>query len=252
MKAKKHLGQHFLRDNVIIDKIVENIKKYCPQDRPVMEVGPGPGVLTKYLRNYYSRFVAVELDGDMVELLRLMVGADQLIHEDFLRLDLSTIFEKEEMNLVGNFPYNISSQIVFKMVEYKEKIPVMVGMFQKELAERICAQPGTKANGILSLVAQAYYETEILFTIGPEAFDPPPKVDSAVIVLRRKQDFQLGCDEKLYRRVIKQAFQQRRKKMRNTLKSFNIDMEDPIFQKRPEELGVDDFVNIVNKIEQNK
>ena len=248
MKAKKHLGQHFLIDAMVIDKILEAISQNCSIDMPILEVGPGPGVLTKALNEHFKNFKAVELDEDMVERLRLLLKPNQLLHEDFLKLELDTLFEGEAFNLVGNFPYNISSQIVFKMVESTDKIPVMVGMFQKELAERICAVPKTKANGILSLMAQAFYDAEILFTIGPDAFDPPPKVDSAVILLKRKEHYELPCDFKIYKRLIKQAFQQRRKKMRNTLKSYNLDLTHEIFQKRPEELGVADFVNIVNML----
>ncbi|MBT8229182.1 MAG: 16S rRNA (adenine(1518)-N(6)/adenine(1519)-N(6))-dimethyltransferase, partial [Bacteroidia bacterium] len=147
-------------------------------------------------------------------------------------------------NLVGNFPYNISSQIIFKMIENVEMIPKMIGMFQKEVAERICAGPGGKTNGILSVRAQAFYKAEKIFDIPPEAFSPPPKVNSSVIVLTRKENYQLPCDEKLFSRIIKTGFQQRRKKLRNTLKSIFDNTEDPIFQKRPEELTVEDFVNL--------
>ena len=249
MKAKKHLGQHFLIDNIIVDRIVQAISDNCSESLPLIEIGPGQGVLTKHLIDRYDMFKAIELDSDMVEILQLLLKPDQLVHSDFLRLDLSDLFDSDQFNLVGNFPYNISSQIVFKVLEYLEHIPFVVGMFQKELAERIAAGPGTKANGILSLNAQAYYEVEILFHIGPEAFDPPPKVNSSIILMRRKENLELGCDYQMYRRVIKQAFQQRRKKLRNTLKSFDIDQELEIYQKRPEQLGVQDFVNIVNSIQ---
>lgn len=248
MKAKKQLGQHFLKDNYVVSRIIEAISHYCSNELPLVEIGPGQGVLTKSLQSAYRAFKAIELDRDMNEYLRLYLRPDQLIHADFLKVDLPSLFEGQSFNMVGNFPYNISSQIVFRLVDNRAYIPVMLGMFQKELAERICAVPGNKSNGILSLVAQAHYNAEILFDIGPEAFNPPPKVNSSVIVLTRKQELQPDCDMVLYRKVIKQAFQQRRKKMRNTLKSFNIDESDPIYQKRPEELGVSDFVNIVNSL----
>ena len=249
MKAKKQLGQHFLIDRYAIDRIVSYIQEFCDKHVALVEVGPGQGVLTQQLVQYYPNFKAIELDSDMIDILKLLLGPQQLIHMDFLKADLDAINAGEAFNLVGNFPYNISSQIVFKMLEYKDKIPFMVGMFQRELAQRICASPGSKANGILSLNAQAFYEAELLFDIAPEAFDPPPKVFSSVIVMKRKTNRELGCDAVLYKKVIKQAFQQRRKKMKNTLKSFALPLEDEIFQKRPEELSVEDFVNIVNKIQ---
>ena len=248
MRAKKQLGQHFLIDKSVILRIISNISNKCSSEIPLLEVGPGQGAITLELLKDYPEFKAVELDKDMIEILRLHLKPDQLINMDILRLDMQELFDGREFNLVGNFPYNISSQIIFKIIENRHQIPVMIGMFQKELAERICSSPGGKSNGILSLNAQAYYQAEILFNIGPEAFDPPPKVESSVIIMKRKDDYQLGCDENLYRAVVKQAFSQRRKKMRNTLKSFDLDLESDIFQKRPEELGVDEFVNIVNSI----
>jgi len=246
LKAKKHFGQHFLRDQCVIDRIMLEIGRSCSMDMPLLEIGPGQGALSVSLARHYPEFVALEIDRDMMAVLSPLLPEGSLMFEDFLKADLPSLFEGRPFNLVGNFPYNISSQIIFKMIEHVDRIPQMVGMFQKELAERVCSGPGTKANGVISILSQAYYETEILFTIGPQSFDPPPKVESAVISLRRKEASGPECDYKLFRRVVKQAFQQRRKKMRNTLKSFNIDTENPIFQKRPEELGVADFVNIVN------
>lgn len=212
---------------------------------PLLELGPGQGALSFSLAMQYPEFLALEIDRDMLSILSSQLPESSVILKDFLKADLPGLFSGRPFNLVGNFPYNISSQIIFKMIEHVDQIPQMVGMFQKELAERVCSGPGTKANGVISILAQAYYETEVLFTIGPQSFDPPPKVDSAVISLKRRDSSGPDCDYKLLRRVVKQAFQQRRKKMRNTLKSFNIDTENPIFQKRPEELGVEDFVNIV-------
>jgi 16S rRNA (adenine1518-N6/adenine1519-N6)-dimethyltransferase len=248
LKAKKHLGQHFLTDRQVIDKIIETIQFNCPKHEAILEVGPGQGVLSFELEKFYENYKAVELDVDMIDILKNKINQEKLLHIDFLKTNLFEIFDNKSFNLVGNFPYNISSQIIFKMIENKNLIPLMIGMFQKEVAERICSTQGGKKNGILSLNAQAFYDAEVLFHIGPEAFDPPPKVNSSVIILRRRDKKQLGCDEKMYRKILKAAFQQRRKKMRNTLKTFNLDFEDPIFQKRPEELGVEDFVYIVNSI----
>ena len=213
----------------------------------ILEVGPGPGILSFSLNQMFDHFKAVELDRDMIANLRAHISPEKIIHEDFLKLDLINLFEGPFF-LVGNFPYNISSQIIFKMIEHHDIIPGMIGMFQREVADRICSTPGGKQNGILSLNAQAYYKTEKLFDIPPEAFNPPPKVWSSVIRLTRLEESKLQCDTKLYTKVIKQAFSQRRKKLRNTLKSFLDTDQDEIFQKRPEQLSVDEFVNIVNKI----
>lgn len=248
MKAKKHLGQHFLINQVIIDQITELIKKECPQDQPILEVGPGQGVLTFTLDDYFKTFRAVEFDRDMIPFLLKKIDVEKIINEDFLQLDLKTVYQ-EQFALVGNFPYNISSQIIFKMIANRHQIPIMIGMFQKEVAQRICSTPGGKTNGILSLNAQAFYEAEIAFDILPDAFNPPPRVDSSVIVLKRKENFDLGCDEKLYSRVVKLAFSQRRKKLRNTIKGIIDDTSDPIFHMRPEQLSVEEFVSIVKIIE---
>lgn len=248
MKAKKHLGQHFLINQVIIDQIIDLIKVECPKEMPILEVGPGQGVLTFALNEHFDTFNAVEFDRDMIPFLLKEVDVSNIINEDFLQLDLKSVYQ-DPFALVGNFPYNISSQIIFKMIENRDQIPIMVGMFQKEVAHRICSTPGGKKNGILSLNAQAFYEAEIAFDILPDAFNPPPKVNSSVIVLRRKENYDLGCDEKLYSRVIKLAFSQRRKKLRNTIKGLIEDTSDPIFQLRPEQLSVEEFVNIANIIE---
>ncbi len=250
MRAKKKLGQHFLIDESVLQEIVYSIKTHCSSDFPLLEVGPGRGALTYKLLDDYKDFKAIEVDLDMVELLKFRLRPDQLIHDDFLISDAATLFNQKPFNLVGNFPYNISSQIIFKILGNKQLIPTMVGMFQKEVADRICASPVGKANGIISILTQAFYDAELLFDIGPECFNPPPRVNSSIIVLKRNKTLNLGCDEQLFKRVVKQAFQQRRKKMRNTLKSFDIDQENDIFQKRPEELGVDDFVTIVKSIQE--
>lgn len=252
LKAKKHLGQHFLSDNSVINNILDLIYEECSQDEALVEVGPGQGVLTNQLVQNYGQFKAIEFDRDMVKVLIQTIDPSFIINEDFLSVDLNELFESKAFNLVGNFPYNISSQIIFKMIENVDQIPLMVGMFQKEVAERICSTPGGKKNGILSLRTQVHYEAEKIFDIPPEAFDPPPKVNSSIIVLRRKEKYMPGCDIKIYANVIKMSFSQRRKKMRNTLKGMVEDLENPIFQKRPEELSVEEFVNIAIDIENQK
>ena len=252
IKAKKHLGQHFLIDRSVIDQIITHISDCCVKNLPIIEVGPGPGVLTKKLVELYSQFQAVEFDRDMVKLLLQDISPANIINEDFLGLDMSTVHPGQNFNLVGNFPYNISSQIVFKMLDNKERIPNMVGMFQKEVADRICAEPGTKKNGIITLLVQPFYEATKLLDIGPEAFDPPPKVNSSVIHLKRKANLELPCDPKLYKTIVKTAFQQRRKKLRNTLKPFMEDTGSELLQMRPEQLGVADFINIAEQIEAQK
>lgn len=253
MKAKKQLGQHFLIDQSVISEIMGSIQAHCPATVPILEVGPGPGTLTYALAETYQQFCAVEFDRDMVAILRQRLPIEKLIQADFLQLNLEDIHNGASFNLVGNFPYNISSQIVFKMLSHKEKIPVMVGMFQKEMADRICAQPGTKANGIITLRAQAFYTAEKLFDIPPVAFDPAPKVNSSVILMKRKENPTLPCSEKSYAKIIKTAFLQRRKKMRNTLKPLLNNkpelMDHPLFQKRPEQLGVEEFVELVKLID---
>jgi len=252
LKAKKHLGQHFLTDKSVINDILMAIQKACPSDMPLVEVGPGQGVLTYPLAESYEEFKAIEFDRDMIAVLSEQLPPHKLLQDNFLSVDFSTLFRGEGFNLVGNFPYNISSQIVFKMLDNRSMIPTMVGMFQKEVAERICAAPGTKANGIITLRTQAYYHAEKLFDIGPSAFNPPPKVNSSVIKLTRKENAALPVDESIYNNIIKISFQQRRKKLRNTLKSYLQDLDDPILQMRPEQLGVQDFINIVALIEKQK
>ncbi len=225
-----------------------------PAEANAIEIGPGRGVLTQHLLKNYRNLRAIELDRDLIPFLRKAFPEleGRLVHGDFLKTDLSTFFEGMEFAVIGNFPYNISSQIVFKILDNNPLIPLMVGMFQKEVAKRICAQPGTKDNGILSLRIQAYYEPELMFVIGPESFNPPPRVDSAIVVLRRKTEVVSNYSEKCFTQILKMAFNQRRKKMRNSLKSLLAGNDDPIFQKRPEELSFEEFVNIARQIEKNK
>ena len=250
VRPKKHLGQHFLTDQNIARNIVDALSGEGYKD--VLEVGPGMGVLTQYLLREKLRIHAIEVDSESVEYLNqsFPLLGERLIQGDFLKLRIEDHFQ-DQLAIIGNFPYNISSQIVFRALENRRRIPEFVGMFQKEVAERICEPPGSKTYGILSVLTQAFYETDYLFTVNPSVFDPPPKVSSAVLRLRRKENKSLDCDEKLFFRVVKTAFQQRRKTLRNSLKSFQLGenlKEDTIFGQRPEQLGVSDFVRITNLI----
>ena len=246
MQAKKSYGQHFLKDDDIASRIADSLL-LAAQTGHVLEVGPGMGMLTKHLlaKKEFQTW-AVEADRDMVEYLQKHYPdfAKRLIFKDFLEFDPVATFGDSAFCLIGNFPYNISSQIVFKLLDYRAQIPEMVGMFQKEVADRIVAPPGSRTYGITSVISQAFYTPEYLFTVEPEAFNPPPKVMSAVIRLTRTAVFELDCDEKLFRHVVKTAFNQRRKMLRNTLKPFlpaEQLMEDPFFQKRPEELSWEQY-----------
>ncbi|MGJ8737015.1 16S rRNA (adenine(1518)-N(6)/adenine(1519)-N(6))-dimethyltransferase RsmA [Zobellia laminariae] len=260
VKAKKHLGQHFLKDEEIAEKIANTLS--LDGYRNVVEIGPGTGVLTKHLLKQDMKLVAMDLDTDSIVYLNnnfplehaeVMSGKStlQVIEGDFLKYDISTLFGDEQFAITGNFPYNISTQIVFKMLEIKEQVPEFSGMFQMEVAKRICEGEGNKTYGILSVLVQAYYDAEYLFTVSPEVFDPPPKVQSGVLRLVRKKEFTLDCDEKLFFRVVKAAFNQRRKTIRNSLKTFDLSpelREEIIFNKRPEQLSVADFIELTKKI----
>lgn len=258
VRAKKHLGQHFLKDESIAQKIAETLS--FEGYKNVIEIGPGTGVLTKYILKEEVNLVAVDLDRESIEYLNTGFSLDNVLDKkgkltvleaDFLKFDLLSLFEKEQFAITGNFPYNVSTQIVFKMLEVKEYVPEFTGMFQREVAERICSKEGSKAYGILSVYAQAFYDAKYLYTVPPEVFDPPPKVESGVLRLRRKHNFSLQVDEKLFLRVIKTAFNQRRKTLRNSLKSFGLSdnlREDAIFALRPEQLAVADFVGLTVKI----
>ena len=221
----------------------------------VLEIGPGMGVLTKYLIQD-SRFdlTAVELDHESVLWLRVNYPQLNLIEDDFLKLDLDSVYPDGKFCVIGNYPYNISSQIFFKVLEYKDRIPCCSGMIQKEVAERIASVPGKKAYGILSVMMQAYYDIEYLFTVNENVFNPPPKVKSAVIRFTRNKRRQLACDEQLFRQVVKTSFNQRRKQMRNSLEPLvgkgNALLSEPVFTKRPEQLSVEEFVELTNKISQ--
>ncbi|MEO1514537.1 MAG: 16S rRNA (adenine(1518)-N(6)/adenine(1519)-N(6))-dimethyltransferase RsmA [Bacteroidota bacterium] len=255
MKAKKSFGQHFLRDESISRRIADLLQ---PKGRyaKVLEIGPGQGMLTQFLLPKEYELVVVEADRDMIPILQRNFPElkGQIITGDFLRQDLPLFFPKgEAFAIIGNFPYNISSQILFKMLDHREQVPELVGMFQKEMAERVVAAPGSKIYGVISILVQAYYEGEYCFTVDRTAFDPPPKVQSAVIHLRRKAEQDLGCDHKLFRRVVKQAFSQRRKMLRNTMKGFvkgHSMLTEDFFMQRPERLSVEDFIELTNRLQE--
>lgn len=260
VKAKKRLGQHFLKDLHIAQQIAES-PVYSQQDipatgkMPVLEIGPGMGVLTQYLlKDPKLDVTAIEIDTESVAYLHEYYPELHVIEGDFLKLPIESVYPDGQFCVIGNYPYNISSQIFFKVLEYKDRIPCCSGMIQKEVAERLAAKPGTKAYGILSVLLQAYYDIEYLFTVHEFVFDPPPKVKSAVIRFTRNSRQQLECDEKLFKQVVKTAFNQRRKQMRNSLSSMvqkgNPLLEDPIFTKRPEQLSVEEFVELTKKISQ--
>lgn len=254
MKAKKSYGQHFLKNEQIAGQIVD-LLQLRDAYRQVLEVGPGRGMLTKYLLEEPFSLLVVEADPDMVAYIQRHFPAlkDHIVSANFLKVPLDRLFG-EPFALIGNFPYNISSQILFKMLDYRQLIPEMVGMFQLELAERVIASPGSKAYGVISVLVQAYYEGELCIHVDKSNFAPPPKVQSAVIRLVRKEEQDLGCNEKLFRRIVKQAFSQRRKMLRNTMKSIITEREllaDPFFSQRPEKLSVADFVDLTRTVEEN-
>lgn len=257
MQAKKSFGQHFLKDELIAERIAEGLLQ-AKQTGCVLEVGPGMGMLTKYLlaHSEYETF-AVEADRDMVEYMGKnypKFAEKHLIPKDFLDFDAPAFFGARQFCLIGNYPYNISTQILFRLLDWRNQIPEMVGMFQKEVADRIVSKPGSRVYGITSVLAQAFFKTEYLFTVEPGSFIPPPKVVSAVIRLTRKDGFELGCDEKRFKTIVKTAFGQRRKMLRNTLKPFfdnELLMNDPYFEKRPETLGWEEYVDLANRGQEN-
>jgi 16S rRNA (adenine1518-N6/adenine1519-N6)-dimethyltransferase len=251
VRAKKHLGQHFLKDENVAQRIADTLTLNGYKN--VLEIGPGMGVLTKYLLKKPITTYVCEIDTESVEYLQAhyLQLSERILEEDFLKYDLKKTFNDAPFAIIGNFPYNISTQIVFKTLEMRDQIPEFSGMFQKEVAQRICAPHGNKTYGILSVLTQAFYDAEYLFTVPPSVFNPPPKVDSGVMRLIRKENYTLPCDEKLFYRVVKAAFQQRRKTLRNSLKTFNLSnnlKEDAIFGLRPEQLDVQGFVDLTIKI----
>jgi 16S rRNA (adenine1518-N6/adenine1519-N6)-dimethyltransferase len=254
VKAKKHLGQHFLKDESVAKKIADTLT--LQNYSTILEIGPGMGVLTKYLLEKDITTYVIEIDTESVEYLQAnyLTLASRIIEKDFLKFDLNTVFKGEPFAIIGNFPYNISTQIVFKTLEMRDQIPEFSGMFQKEVAQRICSKEGSKVYGILSVLVQAFYDAEYLFTVPPSVFNPPPKVESGVLRLVRKKDFHVPCDEQLFFKVIKAAFQQRRKTLRNSLKIFNLSENlkaNGIFGKRPEQLGVQAFIELTQLIEKD-
>ena len=253
VKPKKRLGQHFLKDDSIAEKVAGSLTGHGGYDL-VVEVGPGTGALTKYLVDHPDfRWMGVEVDRESVGFLRKTYPAlaDHVLEKDFLRLDVTRYFGDGQFAVAGNFPYNISTQILFKVLEHRDQVPELVGMFQKEVAQRIASGSGNKVYGILSVLVQAFYEVELLFQVSEHVFDPPPKVKSAVIRIKRREDFSLACDEKKFFVLVKTAFNQRRKTLRNALRSMNIDWDqvpDHLPGLRAERLEVNDFVQLVNAV----
>ncbi len=255
MKAKKSFGQHFLHKQEIARRIAESLS--LPYER-VLEIGPGKGMLTQHLITQGRQLAAVEADRDMVAYLNKHFDPQdlRLIEADFLQVDLNQVFDGQEFALIGNFPYNISSQILFSMLKYRHLIPEMVGMFQKEVAVRVVSGPGNKDYGVISVLLQAFYEGKYLFSVDRSNFSPPPQVQSGVIRLLRKPNQTLPCREELFRQVVKAAFNQRRKMLRNTLKPFFENhaeiLQEPFFLQRPDQLSVDAFIELTLRIEGTK
>ena len=248
VKPKKFLGQHFLTDLSVAERIADTLKDYV--GTPVLEVGPGMGVLTQYLIAKGHDLKVVELDRESVDYLHANFPEleGKVIGEDFLQLDLASMYDGE-FCIIGNYPYNISSQIFFKVLDYRDQVVCCSGMLQKEVAERIAAGPGSKTYGILSVLLQAWYDIEYLFTVSEHVFNPPPKVKSGVIRLVRNNVRELGCDESMFKTIVKLSFGQRRKTLRNSLRSFAKNPEvlaDEIFNKRPEQLSVAEFIRLTN------
>ena len=257
VKPKKNLGQHFLTDLSIAKRIADTVDA-CPEI-PVLEIGPGMGVLTQYLVEKPRVVKAVEIDAESVAYLyeRFPKLHENILGEDFLQMDLTQIFDGKQFVLTGNYPYDISSQIFFKMLDYKDLIPCCTGMIQREVALRMAAAPGSKAYGILSVLVQAWYDVEYLFTVDENVFNPPPKVKSAVIRMTRNDVTDIGCDEQLFKRVVKTVFNQRRKMLRVSLRQiFNNGKptdrfyEQDIMTKRPEQLSIPQFVELTNMVEE--
>lgn len=261
VRAKKHLGQHFLTDEAVAKRIGTTLTGEGYTN--VVEIGPGTGMLTKHLIEYPINLVALDLDTESIEYMKESFSLEHaaqinktksftVLEADFLKSDLSQLFNGEEFAITGNFPYNISSQIVFKAIENREYVPEFTGMFQMEVAKRICEKEGSKAYGVISILTQAFFDAEYLFTVGPEVFNPPPKVDSGVLRLRRKENYNLPCSEKLFISIVKSAFNMRRKTLRNGMKSFGLPKEETekdLFTKRPEQLSVQTFIDLTLMVE---
>lgn len=257
VRPKKNLGQHFLTDLGIAKQIADTVDA-CP-DIPVLEVGPGMGVLTQYLMPKQREFKVVEIDAESVDYLngKYPELRENIIGEDFLRMDLNQVFGGKQFVLTGNYPYDISSQIFFKMLDNKDLIPCCTGMIQREVAQRMASKPGTKAYGILSVLIQAWYDVEYLFTVDENVFNPPPKVKSAVIRMTRNKVTDLGCDERLFKRIVKTVFNQRRKMLRVSLRQIfsTAKLSDHLLTHefmtmRPEQLTIAQFVELTNMVAQ--
>ena len=258
VRPKKHLGQHFLRDDNIARKIVGYLP---PETSNVLEIGPGTGILTKYLiPSVAYNYLAIEVDKESIEYLKnhFPLHSEKFILGDFLKMDLEKLFQ-DKVSIIGNFPYNISSQILFKILENRNKVTDVIGMFQKEVGERISSSSGSKKYGILSVLVQAYFQIDYLFTVNENVFYPPPKVKSAVIMLKRNQIKALDCNEKLFFEIVKTGFNQRRKTLRNSLRKYSFPESGKIIdllKKRAEQLDVGDFVyltqNVINKTNESR
>lgn len=252
--AKKRLGQHFLTDLSIARDIADTVDT-CP-GLPVLEVGPGMGVLTQFLLEKERPLKVVEIDEESVSYLCKNLPAlqeENIIPDDFLKMHLDRLFDGGQFMLIGNYPYNISSQIFFKMLDYKEYIPYCSGMIQKEVGERLAAKPGNKSYGILSILIQVWYDVEYLFTVNENVFSPPPKVKSAVVLMKRNGRTCMGCNEELFKKIVKGTFNQRRKKLRNSIQQIvgkeSPIMNDAVLEKRPEQLSIEEFIELTNKVE---
>ena len=263
VRPKKNLGQHFLTDLTIARRIADTVDA-CP-DLPVLEVGPGMGVMTQFLVDKPRPLKVVEIDRESVAYLKKTLfaeghdrGSDVIVEGDFLRMDLSTVFSGQPFVLTGNYPYDISSQIFFKMLDNRDLIPCCTGMIQHEVALRMAAKPGNKQYGILSVLIQAWYDVEYLFTVEPSVFNPPPKVQSAVIRMTRNSVQRLDCDEQLFKRVVKTVFNQRRKMLRVSLRQIfdsqhpatDTFYQLPVMTRRPEQLSIAEFVDLTNQVQQ--
>lgn len=252
--AKKRLGQHFLIDLSIAKDIADTVDT-CP-GMPILEVGPGMGVLTRFLIEKKRPLKVVEIDEESVSYLCKnlpQLQEENIIPDDFLKMRLDRLFDGGQFMLIGNYPYNISSQIFFKMLDYKEYIPYCSGMIQKEVGERLAAKPGTKAYGILSILIQLWYDVEYLFTVDENVFSPPPKVKSAVVLMKRNTRTSLECDEALFKKIVKGTFNQRRKKLRNSIQQIvgkdSPLLGNPILEIRPEQLSLEEFIELTRKVE---
>lgn len=256
VRPKKALGQHFLTDMSVAGRIASTLDN--AGDLPVLEIGPGMGVLTRFLLESHPRLQVVEIDGESVEYLgrNFPELEGRILADDFLTMDLDGLFDGGPFCVIGNYPYNISSQIFFRVLDYKDRIPLCSGMLQREVAERLAAREGGRTRGILSVLLQAWYDVEYLFTVNENVFNPPPKVKSGVIVLRRNSRTALPCDENLFRIVVKTTFGQRRKTIRNSVRSLlppgSVLADSPLLAMRPEQLSVEQFFELVNLVEKTR